>query len=410
MRDTEFLAIALNLIHPWFIETVKLEPERRRLNIRINFTKGAKFTCPQCGASEQVVHDTVPKTWRHLNFFQYETYITVRVPRIKCQCGVHLLDEPWAREGSGFTLLFEEMVMDMAPDMPVKTLGDKLSVTDTRLWRVIKHYTQRALAKLDLSRVSRVGVDETSSQRGHDYVTVFADLDTRDAIFVTEGKDAETVKRFKEFLLEHGGKVENIKQMCCDMSPAFIKGVNENFPQAELTFDKFHVVKVVNDAVDQVRREERKTSESLAKTRYLWLKSPENLTEKQKALLEELSLKECNKKTVRAWHLKLNFQEIFKRDRPIEEARILLKKWYYWATHSRLEPMKKAAATIKEHWDGVLEWFRSKISNGVLEGINSLVQAAKARARGYRNKSNFITMIYLIAGRLDFSEFFVAHL
>ena len=409
MKDTELFAIALGLTHPWFIEAVKLNPERRRLNIRLDFLKGAKFTCPQCGALEQAVHDTVEKTWRHLDFFQFETYITVRLPRVKCRCGVHQVDAPWARDGSGFTLLFEEKVMDMAPDMPVKTLGDKLSVTDTRLWRVVNHYVERALEAMDLSGVRRVGVDETSSQRRHDYVSVFIDLDTHHVIFVTEGKDAQTVKRFKEFLLQHGGKVENIEQMCCDMSPAFIKGLFENFPKAKLTFDKFHVIKLVNDAVDKVRREERKTSKSLAKTRYLWLKSPEKLTDEEKALLEDLRLKECNKKTARAWHLRLNFQEIFKQERPIEEAAILLKKWYYWATHSRLEEMKKAAATIKEHWDGVLEWFKSRISNGVLEGTNSLIQAAKARARGYRNKSNFITMIYLIAGHLELSKFFHAH-
>ena len=152
---------------------------------------------------------------------------------------------------------------------------------DTRLWRVIRRYTEQALEQRDLSRVRNVGFDETSSKRGHDYVSVFVDLDTSKVIFATEGKDSSTLGQFKAFLEEHGGRGENIERMCCDMSPAFIKGVREHFPGAKLTFDKFHVMKAVNDAVDSVRREERKEEDpSLAHTRYLWLKNPQTLTEK----------------------------------------------------------------------------------------------------------------------------------
>lgn len=176
---------------------------------------GAKFSC------------FMIKNWRHLDFFQLETYVTARVPRVKCgTCGIHQVCAPWAREGSGFTLLFERRIIDLAPVMPVKTLGQKLGVTDTRVWRLVKHHLNRALEKLDLSRVTRVGFDETSSRRGHDYVSIFVDLfldlDTRRAIFAMDGKDSSVVARFRVFLTEHGGRPENIRQLCCDMSPAFI--------------------------------------------------------------------------------------------------------------------------------------------------------------------------------------------
>ena len=183
------------------------------------------------------------------------------------------------------------------------------------------------------------------------------------------------------------------------MSPAFIKGAREQFPEAELTFDKFHIMKIINDAVDQVRRQEQKERPELTRSRYVWLKNPGNLTQAQANTLEDLTVKKLNLKTSRAYHLRLNFQELF--NQPAYAAEAFLKKWFFWATHSRLQPMIDAAYTVKRHWDGVLQWFKSQINNGILEGINSLIQAAKARARGYRTTKNLIAMIYLIGGKLN---------
>lgn len=188
--------------------------------------------------------------------------------------------------------------------------------------------------------------------------------------------------------------------MCCDMSPAFIKGVREQFPDAKLTFDKFHIMKIINEAVDEVRRQEQKDRPELAKSRYIWLKNRDNLKQSQINTLEKLTVRKLNLKTSRAYHIRLNLQELFSQ--PPETAETFLKKWYFWATHSRLEPMKEAAQTIKRHWVGVLQWFKSQINNGILEGINSLIQAAKAKARGYRTTKNLIAMIYLIGGKFNF--------
>ena len=184
------------------------------------------------------------------------------------------------------------------------------------------------------------------------------------------------------------------------MSPAFISGVEKHFPEAQLTFDKFHVLKIINEAVDEVRRQEQQSRPELKRTRYIWLKNPENLKENQATTLETLQVKKLNLKTARAYHIRLNFQEFW--NQPLQEAETFLRRWYFWATHSRLEPMKEAAYTIKRHWDGILRWFTSRINNGILEGINSLIQAVKARARGYRTVKNLITMIYLIGGKLEF--------
>lgn len=402
MKDIDLFQIALGLTPPWQVSASEFDPEQKRLDILIDFPRGSTFTCPECGQGEIKAYDTEKKTWRHLNFFQHEAYLTARVPRIRCgKCGLRLVDLPWARSGSGFTLLFEALIMILAKSMPVNTIARFVGEHDTRLWRVLHHYVDEARDKADYCNVRQVGMDETSRSRGHNYVSLFVDLQGPQVLFATEGKDASTVKRFKLDLTAHGGDPEAIEEMCCDMSPAFINGVKEHFPNAQLTFDKFHVMKIINEAVDEVRRQEQKDRPELKRTRYIWLKNPANLKLSQAETLKELNVKNLNLKTARAYHIRLNFQELFKQDP--DDAEGFLKKWYFWATHSRLEPIKEAAYTIKRHWDGILRWFQSNINNGTLEGINSLIQAAKARARGYRTTRNLITMVYLIGGKLNFN-------
>jgi len=347
------------------------------------------------------VHDSQQKSWRHLNFFQHEAHLHARVPRIRFgRCGILQVARPWARPGSGFTLLFEAFIMILAQAMPVKRIAEFLGEHDTRLWRVLKHYVHRARQQADHSDLRQFGVDETASKRGHHYVSLFVDLQNARTVFVTEGKEASTLERFKADLLEHGGRPEAIEEAYCDMSPAFIAGLEAHFPQARLTFDKFHVLKILNAAVDEVRRREQRERPELKHTRYLWLKNPQRLTARQQDHLQELNPKALNLKTVRAYRIRLAFQEFWQQPPALAER--FLKKWYFWATHSRLEPIQEAAGTIKRHWQGILNWFHSLVNNGILEGINSMIQAAKARARGYRTVKNFITMIYLISGKLSF--------
>lgn len=290
--------------------------------------------------------------------------------------------------------------MSLVRAMPVRTLAKSIGEQDTRLWRMIRHYVDEARARQSHAGVSSFGVDETACRRGHNYAGVFVDMATRRVLFATAGKDASTLERFREDFEAHGGDPEKVAEVCCDMSQAFVSGVEKHFPKARITFDRFHLMKVLNEAVDEVRREESKTRPELSKSRYVWLKNPENLREGQREQLAALTLPRLNLKTARAWHLKLNFQELFRQ--PPEEAEGFLKRWYFWATHSRLEPMKRAAATIRRHWDGILRWFSSGLSNGLLEGMNSLIQAAKSRARGYRTNTNLITMIYLLGAKLHF--------
>ena len=391
---------ALGLPEPWEITKDTFSIEEQRLDITIDFKKGSTFPCPKCGA-ESKAYDTEKKTWRHLNFFQHETYIHARVPRVECPegCGIKTVKVPWARPRSGFSLLFEALIMTLAKEMPVAAIASLVGEHDTRIWRVLHYYVDEAREEADHAEVERIGMDETASRRGHNYITLFYDLDEKRLLFGTEGRKQGVVSEFAADLRAHGGDPDQIKQTCSDMWPAYIRGVEDCFPGAEITFDRFHIMKILNFAVDQVRREEAKTRKELKKTRYLWLKNPSNLTAKQKQTMAELPTH--NLKTAKAYQIRLTFQEFF--EQPTRKAgETFLKRWYFWATHSRLDPMIKAAKIIKNHWEGVLNWFDSLITFGLLEGFNSLIQAAKARARGYRTNRNLITMAYLVAGKLDF--------
>lgn len=178
--------------------------------------------------------------------------------------------------------------MILAKEMPVNAIAELVNEHDTRLWRILKHYVDHARAKADYSSVCQVGIDETSAKRGHDYITLFVDLDTSRLLFATEGKGKSTVTNFTEDLRRHGGNPEKINNVCCDLSPAFIAGVKDNLPNADIVFDRFHIMKIVNEAVDEVRRDENRENKLLKKTRFLWLKNPEKLTTKQKNKLESL--------------------------------------------------------------------------------------------------------------------------
>jgi len=400
MQDRELLQSALGLAPPWRVVRSEFDAARRRLDIHLDFPAGSRFSCAGCGTASPV-YDTEEASWRHLNFFQHEAYLHARVPRVECQsCGVRRIAVPWARSGSGFTQLFEALVMALVQAMPVRAAARLVGEHDTRLWRIIHHYVDKARAAADFGNVRRVGVDETAVRRGYQYVSLFVDLDRARVLFATPGKDADTLEAFAQDLRAHRGDPGVITDLCCDMSPAFIKGAAASLPKAAITFDKFHIVKLINDALDQVRRTEQRTMPELKATRHLWLRNPTTLSASQAERLDTLNPSKSHLKTARAYRIRLAFQDLYQQ--PTHAAERYLKRWYFWATHSRLPPIITAARAIKRNWQGVLRWFHARISNGILEGLNSLVQAAKAKARGYRSYRNLCAVIYLLAGKLQF--------
>jgi transposase len=399
MRDTDLFQLALGLVPPWMVKACAFDAERKRLDIEIDFARGGRFPCPHCGRADCLVHDTAMQEWRHLDFFQHQAFLHARTPRITCpDCGVKQIAVPWARPGSGFTLLFEALAMTLMAAMPVAAAARLVGEHDTRMWRVLHHWVEAARARADYTHVKRLAIDETAARRGHDYVSLFVDIDQRRVLFVADGRGADTVAEFADDLEAHDGDASHIKQVCIDMSAAFIKGVGDNLTEAEITFDKFHAVKLVNDAVDKVRRQESKGRPELKRSRYLWLRNEPSLSAESRANLQALT--RLHLKTARAYQIRLAFQEVYQQPTAAWGA-LFLDRWYGWAIRSRLAPIKDAARTILRHRDGILAWFDSRIANGLIEGINSLVQAAKAKARGYRSTRTLKAIIYLIAGKLD---------
>jgi transposase len=381
MRDTDLLQLALGLVPPWMVKAANFDAQARRLDIEIDFAKGGRFPCPHCRKADCPVHDTAMQTWRHLDFFQHQAFLHARTPRITCpDCGVKQIAVPWARPGSGFTLLFEALAMTLMTAMPVAAAARLMGEHDTRMWRVLHHWVEQARARADYETVSRVAIDQ------------------RRVLFVTEGRGADTVAAFADDLEAHNGDASRIKQVCIDMSATFIKGVGETLTEAEITFDKFHAVKLVNAAVDKVRRAASKGRPELKRSRYLWLRNEPSLSAEGRATLQALT--RLHLKTARAYQIRLAFQESYQQP-TWGWGPMFLARWCSWAIRSRLDPIKDAARTVMKHRDGILSWFDSRIANGLIEGINSLVQAAKAKARGYRSTRTLKAITYLIAGKLD---------
>jgi transposase len=401
MNSTDIFALALGLQKPWKIEQVSFDETegKRHLIIEIGFTRGSRFLDEKNELCR--VHDTKPRRWRHLNFFEHECYISCNVPRIKTSTGkTQQVQVPWVRENSGFTLLFEAFAMSLIEaEMPIKKAGNLLGEYPNRLWTIFNYWVGIAYNTEDHSNVKRLGIDETSSKKGHVYVTVGVDMVSRKVIHATEGKNANTIKTIRDYLEKKGTPANKIEQVCIDLSPAFISGVTSNFKDATITFDRFHVKQHLNKAMDELRKAERREHDILKNHKYTFLKSNKNLSETKKEEREELI--ELFPKLGEGYRLKELFDEFWEMEN-VEDSEGFLQYWCDLAEESKIPSFQKFVNLVKRHWKGILNYLETKLNNGILEGINSKIQLAKRRARGYRNMTNYINMIYLIAGKLKF--------
>jgi len=400
MHDKLFEA-ALGIAAPWFVAGVQFDETSRVLTVGIDFTTGSRFGC-EALAGEHPVHDTVTKTYRHLNFFQHECLLQVRTPRVKLPDGsVHLVKPPFAGKLSGFTLLFEALVLMLARQMPFAAVARIVGISPHRVLAICRRYVSLALAAADFSAVKALAIDETSRARGHDYVTLAADSDERRVLAVAEGRDARSVATIAAELAEHGCPAGQIEAVSIDMSPAFIKGCTEELPNARITFDKFHVVWHASAAVDKTRRIEQRTDKSLKGLRWSLLKDRASLKPAAAADLDALIARMTTVRTARAWAYKEQLREILER-KQINVVRAMLQHWCTCVMRSKVEPMKDVAALVRRHLEGIVAWAQTRQTNGFLEALNGLFQAAKRRARGFTRFDTIKTVIFLIAGKLDF--------
>lgn len=394
-NSEELFTKALQLEEPWYIEKVEFKNEE--LHMYIAFKKGSKFKNKE--NNEITAYDTINKVWRHLNFFQYKAYIHCDVPRIKNSNGINMVEVPWSRPNSGFTMLFESFVIELSKIMSVKAIARIVKEYDTRIWRILGYYVSKAREKIDYSEVTKIGIDETSVS-GHNYITIGVDLDKSRVISITEGKDASTVARIAEDIQRHNCKKEQIKIATSDMSQAFTIGIKKNFINAINIYDKFHVMKTINEALDKVRKREVNKNEILKNSKYLFLKNKSKLKEEQQKKLENLLNSEYLETSI-VYKYKLQFQEIYNSIITKEEAKERIKIWIKEVSNTKIKELKKLAKTIGMKLDNILNYFENRITNATLEGINSIIQLSKSRARGFKNIENFKTIIYLTSGKLD---------
>lgn len=406
MDNSQLFSVALGLTDPWYVKEVRfIETEttnKRELHIEIDFRKGSKFTCHinGCSYTDLAVHDTRLKTWRHMNFFEHRCYIHARVPRVDCPYhAVHMVETPWARQGTGFTLLMEAYLVELASVLSVRAIAELVGTTDTKIWRVVGHYVSQARERQDLSTVRSLGVDEYS-HRGQQFLTIFIDHNQESprVIGCEDGRSKATIERFTERFTKQQGNPEEIRVVTCDMAASYPSVIASSYPQAKMVIDKFHVIKNANMVVDEVRRREAREKGQLKGTRYIWLKNKDHLNAEQMKTFKKIN--KMNLRTVKAYQMKIALQDMYRAENR-EEAKLSMDELCSWIMHSTIWEMKRIAKMLRKHQAAILNYFDYRITNAVLEGMNSVIALVKRRARGFRNMEYFKTMIFLSCGKLD---------
>jgi transposase len=408
----------LALGEAWQVTTVDYLEKERQVVIRVEETPKiwASQPCPHCACPSGSGYDHAPERhWRHLNVCQLESEIVCALPRGQCkECRkVFTVRAPWEGRSPHLTQEFEAFALTLMREMPVAKAGEILGETDQRLWRMLFAHVDAAWRELSWENVVWVGADEMNRRKGHNYLTVFADLEAKRVLLAVEGKEAGTWERFVEQLMAHNGHPKAITQVAIDMSPAYIRGVKENLGNATIVFDKFHVVSQVVEAVEEVRRKEVRQDvqarEQLEKTCWLWRKNPEGWTEREASRWEQLKDKPLV--TGLAYAMRLELQRAYTAP-TVAQARRRFQAWCQWVqneardlTSGLLEPMRKAAQMVERHLEGILGHWKEGLTTAYLEGLNSLFSATKRKARGYRSTEYQVAMLYFVAGTLEIPSY-----
>lgn len=403
MRDKELYAQILGIKSPWQVTDVDLKPADNEVVIQVSPKPGSTHSCPTCG-KKSPGYDARKRRWRHLDTCQYKTILVADVPRVNCKKhGVVTVSVPWAETGSGFTAMFEALVIDWLKEASTLAVSRLMGLSWNAIDGIMQRAVERGLSRRKVCSVSHIGVDETAFKKRHDYVTIVSDQDEGTVLYVGDDRKKATLGSWYETLTKKQRRA--IESVSMDMWPAYIHATLDWLPDADekIAFDKFHVAKYLGAAVDKVRRQEHKALMSegymdLKGSKYDWLYNPKNMTHQQKIRFKVL--RESTLKTARAWAIKAlamsQWNYLSKT-----WARKAWERWLSWAVRCRLEPIKKVARIIKEHLWGILNAIVLKVSNGPAEGINSRIKMIKVRSRGFRNKKRFANAIYFHLGGLD---------
>ena len=393
----------LGLDDSWQVDDVDLELTASRVVIRISH-RGGRLICPECGDGNSGQADRGPeRTWRHLDTMQFTTELRARIPRSRCpDCGVKTIAVPWAGKHSRFTLMFEAFAIKvLQASANVSKAAKLMGLSWESVHTIIERAVGRGLDRRKLEGIKHVGMDEKSFGKGHDYVSVLTDTDNRRVLEVAPERTLQAAGSLWKTLT--AAQREAIESVSMDMWQAFMTSAREHAPDAEIVHDKFHISKYLGEAVDKVRRAENRAlkkedDETLKGSRQLWLYNIENLDADRRQQLD--ALREQDLKTARAWAIKENFRWFWEYTYA-GNAKKFFSQWYGWARRSKLKPIKDVALTLKNHLDGLLSYFRHRVTNATAEGFNSRIQSIKSAARGFRKFTNYRLRILFYCGKLD---------
>jgi transposase len=404
MDDKLLFTKILGLRPPWFIQQVVVDEPAQRVDIYVDHEPDIRVRCPVCDELYGLYDHASERVYRHLNTCQMQTYIHVRPPRVNCPThGVKQIGSEFGENGSELSFGLESFVIQVAQECSIEATARLCGLSWDQSWNTLARAVDRGRARKPRRVPCRMGVDEKSIARGHKYESLVYDIDAGTVEFVWDDRGQQSLESYyRQFSRE---ELAGIKSVAMDMWDPFIAATKKYVPDAEkkIVFDRFHVMRHVVDAVDHVRKSEHRqlaeTGESPLKgTKYLWLWSQENVPEwrqEEFATLRAQDLKVC-----RAWAIKENLRHLWNY-RYAAHMRNYFKRWYFWATHSRLKPIKKAAQTLKAHIDNIVTYAKHRITNALGEAINAKIEKVKRMACGFRNRAHYRTAIYFHCGGLD---------
>lgn len=385
MHDIDAFAKLLALQKPWKVNRVSLSSPEKEINVWFEHRRRGQFACPECRLPLPIYDHVASRRWRHLDHGGWLTWVNARIPRVYClEHGVRQVAIPWALPGSRFTLPFERHAIDVLQETDVLGGARLLRLTWDEAWHLMERAVERGQKAKKRRVIPFLGVDEKAVARRHQYVTLVCDLDRGTVEYFAEKREKASLNGYYDSLTVR--QLAGIKAVAMDMWEPYIASTLAYLPQGrkKIVFDRFHIMKHMNEAVDQVRKEEHRLLlqediDVLKGTKYLWLFAEENLPEKMEerfAFLRGLQLK-----TGRAWAIKETLRGLWSYQRK-GWAESYWKQWYFWATHCRLKPVKKAARTIRDHLENVMTYFDHRITNAVSEGLNSKIQTVKKTPTG----------------------------
>jgi transposase len=358
-------------------------------------------------------YDSRRRTWRHLDTCQYRTLLTAEVPRVSCKDhGVHQVPVPWAEPSSRFTALLERLAIDWLAEASISAVARRLRMSWDELDGIMRRAVARGLARRKTEDLPALGVDETSFQKRHEYVTVITDVTRSRVLEVADDRTEESLSGFYQGLSP--SQRSTIRVVAMDMWKPYMKVTRELVPNAKICFDRFHVAKHLNEAVNDVRKREHRELQAggdlrLVRTKFWWLMGPE----RRKALTHErrvqfLALRRASLKVGRAWAMKEAARGLWSYTSRGWATRGWM-AWLGWAQRSRLEPMKKAGRMIQTHLDGILNAVVAGMTNATSESLNSKIQRLKRTACGFRNRKRFRNAILFHCGGLDLHPALATH-